>query len=79
MMTDYKFPVGATVHVSRRSLSGQSGDGTFKVLARYPSDTSGPLYRIRSVLGSEERMVPEHELSRPAERDTRDVRRSDGR
>jgi len=79
MMKDYKFSVGTTVHVSRRSLSGQSGDGTFKVLARYPCDTSGPLYRIRSVLGSEERMVPEYELSRPAERDTRDFRRSDGR
>ncbi|HEY9345827.1 MAG TPA: hypothetical protein VIQ53_10990 [Inquilinus sp.] len=78
-MKGYKFPVGTTVHVSRRSLSGQSGDGTFKVLARYPSETSGPLYRIRSVLGSEERMVPEDELSRPAERDPRDFRRSDDR
>lgn len=78
-MKDYKFPVGSTVHVSRRSLSGQSGDGTFKVLARYPSDTSGPLYRIRSVIGSEERMVPEDELSRPVERDPGVFRRSDGR
>jgi hypothetical protein len=78
-MADYKFPVGATVHLSRRSLSGQSGGGAFKVLARYPNDLSGPLYRIRSMLGNEERMVPEHELSRPAEQEPRAFRRSDGR
>ena len=62
-MTDYKFSVGSTVQVSRRSLSGQSAVGSFKVLARYPSESSGPMYRVRSVLGQEERMVPEHELS----------------
>lgn len=78
-MKDCKFPVGTTVHVSRRSLSGRSGGGTFKVLARYPSETSGPLYRVRSVLGSEERMVPEDELSRPTEPDPRALRRPDGR
>lgn len=78
-MKDYKFAVGSVVQVSRRSLSGHSGDGAFKVLAHYPSDTSGPLYRVRSVRGSEERMVPEHELSRSAERDSGASRRSDGR
>ena len=66
-MTDYKFPLSATVQVSRKSLSGQSVVGAFKVLARYPSEASGPMYRVRSVLGSEERMVPEHELSSSAQ------------
>ncbi len=65
-MKDYKFAVDSTVHVSRRSLSGQPGRGAFKVLACYPSGSAGPLYRIRSVLGSEERIVPESELSRRA-------------
>jgi len=67
VMKDFKFPVGTTVQVSRKSLSGHAAVGAFKVLARYPSDTSGPMYRVRSVLGSEERMVPEHELSSSAQ------------
>lgn len=62
-MQSYKFPVGTTVHVSRRSLSGQAAAGAFKVLARYTSESAGPLYRVRSVTGLEERMVPEYELA----------------
>ncbi len=62
-MQTYKFPVGTTVHVSRRSLAGQAATGAFKVVARYTSESAGPLYRVRSVTGLQERMVPEYELA----------------
>lgn len=62
-MFDYRYAIGTTVYVWRRSVSGPSVAGAFKVVAHYPSETSGRLYRIRSETGSEERMAPEHELS----------------
>ncbi len=41
----------------------------YTVVAHYPSDSSGRLYRVRSVLGTEERMVPEiRSLRRAAQR-----------
>ncbi|MDR6291676.1 MULTISPECIES: hypothetical protein [Inquilinus] len=58
-----RYEIGTTVYVWRRSVSGPSVAGAFTVVAHYPSETSGRLYRIRSATGNEERMAPEHELS----------------
>jgi hypothetical protein len=62
-MSSIRYEIGTTVYVWRRSVSGPSVAGAFTVVAHYPSETSGRLYRIRSVAGNEERMAPEHELS----------------
>jgi hypothetical protein len=62
-MSDYRFALGSTVYIWRRSSFGPSIAGAYTVVAHYPSDSSGRLYRIRSVLGMEERMVPEGELA----------------
>lgn len=62
-MSSHRYAIGSTVYFWRRLTLVPSGSGAFRVIAQYPGDASGGLYRIRSVLGTEERMAPEHELS----------------
>lgn len=62
-MTDNRYAVGSTVYIWRRPSPSTAISGPFTVVAHYPSESSGRLYRVRSVLGTEERMVPEADLS----------------
>lgn len=62
-MTDNRFAVGSTVYIWRRLSPSSAISGAYTVVAHYPSESSGRLYRVRSVLGMEERMVPEADLS----------------
>jgi len=62
-MSDNRYAVGSTVYIWRRPGPGTANSGAYAVVAHYPSESSGRLYRVRSVLGTEERMVPEAELS----------------
>ena len=62
-MSDHRYAVGSTVYIWRRPSLSNAISGPYTVVAHYPSETSGRLYRIRSVTGNEERMAPEHELS----------------
>ncbi len=62
-MTDNRYAVGSTVYIWRRPSLTAAVAGAFTVVAHYPSRSSGRLYRIRAVLGMEERMVPEADLS----------------
>ncbi|KGM30823.1 hypothetical protein [Inquilinus limosus] len=62
-MSDNRYAVGSTVYIWRRPSPSTALSGAYAVVAHYPSETSGRLYRVRSVLGTEERMVPEADLS----------------
>ena len=62
-MTDHRYAVGSTVYIWRRPSLSTAISGPYTVVAHYPSDSSGRLYRVRSVLATEERMVPESDLS----------------
>ncbi|MGK9230829.1 hypothetical protein KXS07_05680 [Inquilinus limosus] len=62
-MTDNRYAVGSTVYIWRRPSPSSAIAGAYTVVAHYPSESSGRLYRVRSVLGTEERMVPEADLS----------------
>ena len=62
-MTDHRYAVGSTVYIWRRPSLSTAISGPYTVVAHYPSESSGRLYRIRSVLGTEERMVPEADLA----------------
>ena len=62
-MTNIRYVVGSTVYIWRRPSPSSAIAGAYTVVAHYPSESSGRLYRVRSVLGTEERMVPEADLS----------------
>jgi hypothetical protein len=62
-MTHTRYSVGNTVYIWRRPSPSSAIAGAYKVVAHYPSESSGRLYRVRSMLGTEERMVPEADLS----------------
>ena len=62
-MIDNRYAVGSTVYIWRRLGPGSALSGAYKVVAHYPTDSAGRLYRVRSMLGTEERMVPEADLS----------------
>ncbi|MGK9169461.1 hypothetical protein KXR53_24310 [Inquilinus limosus] len=62
-MNDNRYAVGSTVYIWRRTGPGTAGSGPYTVVAHYPSESAGRLYRVRSVLGTEERMVPEADLA----------------
>jgi hypothetical protein len=62
-MTDNRYAVGSTVYIWRRPSPSTAISGAYAVVAHYPSESSGRLYRVRSVLGTEERMVAEADLS----------------
>ena len=62
-MTNIRYAVGSTVYIWRRPSPSSAIAGAYRVVAHYPSESSGRLYRVRAVVGLEERMVPEADLS----------------
>ena len=62
-MIDNRYAVGSTVYIWRRLSPSTVLSGAYTVVAHYPSESAGRLYRVRSMLGTEERMVPEADLS----------------
>lgn len=65
-MTDAMFASGDVVNILSRSLSGPATRGDFTVIRAYPVEHMEPVYRIRSVVDRQERMVPGSELRRVA-------------
>jgi hypothetical protein len=62
-MTKRKYEAGSHVRVSETSLSGPATTGFFEVVSRYDTCGSGAIYRLRSINGGSERMVPEGEMA----------------
>ena len=61
-MPRQSFDVGNHVRVSAASLSGPATKGEFRIEERYAVEGREPLYRLSSIEGATERMVPESEL-----------------
>jgi hypothetical protein len=56
------YSAGCHVRVSDASLSGPATMGEFEIMRRYPVEGGEPMYRLRSIRGRDERMVPGNEL-----------------
>lgn len=65
-MTYAIFSSGDVVNILSRSLSGPATKGEFTIVRSYPVEHMEPVYRIRSVVDQQERMVPGSELRRAA-------------
>lgn len=58
----HEYLVGERVQVSRGSLSGPITTEEFEILGRYAVEGQQPMYRLHSVHGAAERLVPQIEL-----------------
>jgi hypothetical protein len=56
---------GQRVRVCRSSLSGPATTGEFEIMGSYLAEGHEHMYRLRSVQGRTERVVPESELRGP--------------
>jgi hypothetical protein len=59
-----RFHVGSKVRVCRASLSGPVTTSEFTIVERYAVEGREAMYRLSSVPGEAERVVPESELRR---------------
>ena len=57
-----EYLVGERVHVSKGSLSGPVTMEEFEIVGRYTVEGHQPMYRLHSVQGAAERMVPQNEI-----------------
>jgi hypothetical protein len=63
-MSSTRFDVGSRVCVSIGSLSGPATTGEFRIVERYAVEGREAMYRLASIQGAAERLVPESELRR---------------
>lgn len=61
-MYGQKFAIGEVVGVALNSLTGPKTQAMFRVLGRYLTSGTAPIYRIQSLWDRAERMVSETEL-----------------
>jgi hypothetical protein len=63
-MSSTLFDVGSLVCVSAASFSGPETTSEFRIVERYAVEGREAMYRLSSLQGAAERMVPESELRR---------------
>jgi hypothetical protein len=63
-MSTNRFDLGSRICVSPDSLSGPATTNEFRIVDCYPVEGREPMYRLSSIHGRTERMVPESELRR---------------
>jgi hypothetical protein len=63
-MSTKTFAVGSRVCVSTASLSGPATTAQFRIVECYAVEGREAMYRLSSIQGAAERMVPESELRR---------------